>query len=350
MRKIAYLITISIVIALCSGCNNQEDFDCLISSSDQREVEDIDIIPRALHMPDVNRYKQGKLKQSRSYSETGSVIVNSEILLGQSYKIGNSIIGDYSNVGGPVIDLGKVKEKGSKRIISKDINLQDVKAYTYYNFDQFTDSTSITRKFSSGFSLNLGLFKIGRKKITTEIFKSAYTSSNESVFGELNILYRKSQFKLDATSGARKLYARECLSDEFQYDFNTSPIGSILDQYGPYVLIGYETGGKALGLYAAKTKSGASYHLHAKNLKDSIYASFSLNKDSISADATLKFKMDNGHVETSKQVLKESQLQIRTYGGFNNRGAIIGPMEIKNMSIDLTDWLQSLTDVNTHID
>lgn len=85
-----------------------------------------------------------------------------------------------------------------------------------------------------------------------------------------------------------------------------------------------------------------------QKLEFHIYASFSLNKDSISADATLKFKMDNGHVETSKQVLKETQLQIRTYGGFNNRGAIIGPMEIKNMSIDLTDWLQSLADVNKH--
>lgn len=259
MKKIAYLIILTMVVALFYGCNNQEELDCLINSSKQPKAEDIDIIPRALNMPDINRYKRGIAKKSRSYSEIGSVIGNSEILLGQSYKVGNTIIGDYSNVGRPVLDLEKVKAKGSKRITSKDINLQDVKAYTYYNFDQFTDSSSITRKFSSGFSLNLGLFKIGRKKITTEIFKSAYTSSNESVFGELNILYQKSQFKLDATSGARKLYARECLSDEFQYDFNTSPIGSILDQYGPYVLIGYETGGKALGLYAAKTKAGVSY-------------------------------------------------------------------------------------------
>lgn len=350
MKSIYSTIIISLVIAIFSGCDNHEDLDKPENPLEKRTTEDIVIIPRALNMPDVDRFKRNAndRKQPIFNSTRGPVIANDSSLLGRSYKVGNSIIGDYSNVGAPIIDLAKVEKKGKNRINSYAINHQDVKTYTYYNFDRFADSTSITKKIASGFSINLILFKIGRKKLTTEIFKSAFTSSNESVYGELNILCKKNKFELNATSAALQLYARECLTEEFRHDFHNSPVGKTLVDYGPYVMTAYETGGKALGLYAAKTVSGASYSLHEKNLKDSISASFSVNNDSLSAEVSLKFKMNNGHVSTSQQVLKNTELQIRTYGGRNNSGAIIGPVETKNMSIDLTDWLKSLSDVNTH--
>lgn len=263
-------------------------------------------------------------------------------------KEGNSILGDFSNLGMPVIDLEKVKATGSKRIQGHKINHPEFNSYTYYNFERYTDSTSITRKIAKGFSINLILFRIGRKELTTEIFKSAYTSTNESVYGELNASFIDSKFKLDDTSGARKKYAQECLTDEFREDFSSTPIGGILSSYGPYVLTGYETGGKALGLFAAKTQSGASYRIHEKDLKDSIQASFTYDKDSISAKASFSFKMNNGNVSASNYNIKDTQAQIRLYGGRYSGSTIIGPVDTKNMSIDLTSWVNSLSDVNTH--
>lgn len=299
-------------------------------------------------MPDVNRYRQTLNPHTRSSSETGSIICNSDELLGYTYKAGNGIIGDYANVGFQVIDIEKVRELGGKRITSHHLNDRATNKFTFSNFEHFTDSSSLTRKISHGFSLNLGFFKIGRKKTTTEVFKSAYTSSNQSVYGELDILIRDSRCLLNCVSNNRRLYARQCLTQEFKETLYGSAIGEIIDQYGPYVLIGYDTGGKALALYAAQTKAGASYSLHEKDLKDSIDASFKWDNDSSSVAASLNFKLNNGHVSTSQSNIKNTIVQIRTYGGKNYGNATIGPVDLKDLSVDLSAWEASLSDVNTH--
>ena len=338
------------IITILPSCNSEEEYINSDFLSDKPKVEDTVLIPRDPTMPEVNRFKH-KLENSKptrsDFKIEPKTAVSGE-LLGHSYRVGNSIIGDLDNAAGPVIDLEKVKSKGASRIQGFDLNMQDVKSYTYYNFDRFTDSASITNKFSSGFSLDLGIFKIGRKKIITEVFKSATTSSNEYVFGELNILKKKSKFTLNTTTASIRVYARECLTETFKENFNGSPIGNVLRDYGPFVIAGYVTGGKALGLYAAKTTSGAAYQLHEKDLKDSIQASFKISKDTEESNVSLKFNMNNGSVSTSTSNVKETQVQIRTYGGNQTSGAIIGPMKTKDMSIDLTEWLKSLADVNTH--
>lgn len=347
MRTIKYLTIVTLLLSICVGCQERELIDLTETLSNIPDDE-IEIIARSPSMPDVNGRHRPLIVESRASSETGALICNSEKLLGSTYKAGNGIIGDYANVGFQIIDIEKVKALGNNRISSHYLNDKVTDKFTFSDFEHFTDSSSITKKISHGFSLNLGLFKIGRKKTTTEVFKSAYTSSNQSVYGELDILIRDSRFTLDCVSSSRRIYARQCLTKEFKEALYGSTIGEIINQYGPYVLIGYDTGGKALALYAAKTKAGASYSLHEKDLQDSITASFTWNNDSSSVSASLKFKLNNGHVSTSQSSIKNTMVQIRTYGGRNYDNAIVGPIDLKNLSVDLSSWQSSLSDVNTH--
>lgn len=329
-------------------CANDED--SLRNIEDEKaNAENEVIIPRSSHMPDVNRYKSlNEMFPSTRTSQNGEPeICNDESFLGSGYTVGNSIIGDYSNVNYHVVDLEKVRSFGSNRILSKGLQTSDRVSFTYSNFDQYADSCSIVKKISSGFSINLGIFKIGRKKLTTEVFKSAFVSSNQSVYGELNLLIRKGQFKLETSPASIKLYARKCLTPEFSYVISTGTVGSIIDQFGEFVLTGYETGGKAFGLYAAKTKYGASYRLHEKTLQDSINASFVWDKkDNVSVE--LNFKPTNGFVSTSSSNIKETQVQIRTFGGITEANAIVGPIRSDSLSINLTDWVRSLSDSRYH--
>lgn len=335
------------MLLLCVGCQESELID-LPKKSNSIPDDKIEIIPRSPSMPDVNRHRKPLNITTRSSSETGATICNSDKLLGSTYKAGNGIIGDYANVGFQVIDIEKVRELGGKRVTSHYLNDGATNKFTFSDFEHFADSSSLTRKISSGFSLNLGFFKIGRKKTTTEVFKSAYTSSNQSVYGELDILIRDSRCLLECASSSRRIYARQCLTKEFKETLYGSTISEIIKQYGPYVLIGYDTGGKALALYAAQTQAGASYSLHEKDLQDSIDASFKWNNDSSSVSASLNFKLNNGHVSTSQSSIKNTMVQIRTYGGKNYGNATVGPVDLNTLSVDLSSWQASLSDVNTH--
>lgn len=347
MRIIKY-ISIVIVLSFCIGCYQETDLVDLIEKSKNISDSEIVIIPRSPLMPDVNSSHRSFMTNNRLSTETGSLICNSDKLLGSVYKAGNGIIGDYANVGFQIIDIEKVRALGNNRITSHYLNDKAMNRFTFSNFEHFTDSSSIVRKISHGFSINLGLFKIGRKKTTTEVFKSAYTSLNQSVFGELDLYIRDSRFTLDCVGFSRKIYARQCLSNEFKEALYGSPIGEIINRHGAYVLIGYDTGGKALALYAAESKAGASYSLREKNLQDSIDASFTWNNDSSSVSASLRFNLNNGHVSTSQSAIKNTKVQIRTYGGRNFENAIVGPVDLKNLSVDLSSWQSSLSDVNTH--
>lgn len=348
MKKLLNIHIFVLSLMLFAQCGNED-----ISLKNTHEGKDCSgietIIPRSSDMPDVKRYKSlNDIFPSTRSSQTGSPeVCNDESALGSGYRIGNSIIGDYSNVNYHVIDLIKVKSLGSNRILSKGLQTSDRKSFTYSSFEQYADSFSVTKKISSGFSINLGIFKIGRKKLTTEVFKSAFVSSNQSVYGELNLLVYKGQFKLETSTASIKLYARKCLTPEFRYAISSGPIGSIITQFGEFVLTGYNTGGKAFGFYAAKAKSGASYRMHEKTLQDSINASFVWDKkDNVSVE--LNFKPTNGFVSTSRSNIKETQVQIRTYGGVTEANAVVGPIRSDSLSIDLTDWIRSLSDNRYH--
>ena len=93
-----------------------------------------------------------------------------EDYIGVGYNVGNSLIGEYSNATDAVIDLEKLRSRFSKAITAFNISETKIEKTAYTDYDRYEKNTSVTKTVKSGFSLNLKLFKFGRKKETTEIF------------------------------------------------------------------------------------------------------------------------------------------------------------------------------------
>lgn len=280
------------------GCTNDESF------YEQSEIDDNGVVvlqERNAALPKEIRTRPVILEDktaTRAVNESGGIIGNSDVLLGYSYSIGNSILGDYENVISPVIDLMKVKEYGSDYITGRSLQVYMSERFSYSDYNSYESKLSQTKKVASGFQLNLGLFKLGRKKKTEETFKSELTSSQKVVYGELNLMLKNSSFNLQASDGARKFYARECLSPVFLRNLYSSTLGNILDTYGECILTGYITGGKACALYTGLSRNGSSSTSKETGMEKSIDASFSWKKNSVSGD--FQFGKGNFNYESSE--------------------------------------------------
>ncbi len=349
MKNYFSLVTLFVITLLFVACSN-DDSNCFDQNgvNFQNEVSDIILKERDSNLPQVitRDVTLERRPITRASGPNGEIIGNSDVLLGYSYTVGNSILGDYSNVISPIVDIKKVKAIDPEYITPKLLNTNFTKSFGYSNFDRYEYNSSVTKKVTSGLSLNIGIFKFGRKKTTTEVFTSQITNSNNVVYGELNLDIKNSSFALQTAEGARKLYARECLSETFMKNLYSTTLGGMLDEYGDFVLAGYITGGKAFGFYAGVAADGSSFEKREKDVNTDINASF--NWKSNSASGELKFGKNNGNSTSTGYSTKNTEIQIRTYGGNQSGQAVQGAVSLENMELNLTSWLNSLTNVNTH--
>lgn len=285
--------------------------------------------------------------KTRATNGSGALIGNSDKLLGYSYSVGNSVLGDFSNVGYQVVDIDKVKALPyTGYVSSKALQAYMSDRFSYADGESYAHKLSRTKKISYGFQLNLGLFKLGRKKKVEETFKSISSSSTHSVFGELNLLYANSAFNLQSSDGAKKLYARECLSTAFMKNLYSSTMSNILETYGQFILTGYITGGKAFALYAGETQSDESMTLKEKDMDHSIDASFSWKKDSASGD--FKFGKGNCSADTSSYNMQKLYTRLWLYGGTPHGASMNSADELKSIDFNLSPWVESLADNSKH--
>lgn len=347
MKNIIKLIAVGSITVLFAACTNEGD-DYNKSGDSQNEFCDVVLKERDSNLPEVVTKKivLERKPSTRANGGDEDMIGNSDILLGHSYTIGSSIMGEYDNVVTSVIDIEKVRALDPDYITPKRLTTNFTRSFAYSDFERYESKSVVTNKVASGVSLNLGLFKIGRKKTTTEVFTSGITSFKNVVYGELNLDIKHSSYLLQGTDGAKRVYARECLSKKFMTDLHTSTIGDILNTYGDFVLTGYITGGKAFGFYVGTDENESSTQQKETNMNTTINASFSWKSNSASGD--LEFGKGNSNLTSSGYSTKNNEIQIRTYGGNKGEHAVVGAASLDNLQIDLSSWLSSLNDVNKH--
>lgn len=342
------IITLVLMSLLFANCANDDSFETNSSISFNDSV--VILQERSPLLPKYAETRPIRLETknlTRAINAKGAIIGNSDALLGYSYSVGNSILGDYNNVGSSVINIDKVKSYSNDYITGKALQYYGTSRFSYSSENSYESKLSETKKIASGFSLNLGLFKIGRKKTTEKVFGSAYSYTNNTVFGELTIAYYNSSFNLQASEGSRKVYARDCLSDVFLRNLYSSTIGDILDTYGDYVLTGYMTGGKAFALYAGTNLKDSSYSAIEEKMDHSIDASFAW-EDKNSASGNLNFGNGNSSSSSSSNSLDSLKTKLWTYGGTQD-GEIMGSaQDLKKVDINLTSWVASLSDPSNH--
>lgn len=345
MSKLFCLLTGILFIAMMNSCSNEEIALPLENDKSLGGIilqERSNSLPKAINMPFIATSE----RRTRSVVTNGDLIGDSEVLLGYSYTVGNSILGSMENVKFPILDLDKIKSKYPTSITRKQLNSTDNYTFSYNGMSRYEANSQVSKTVKAGFGLNLGLFKVGREKKMTELFKSSYSSESNRVYGELNLEIKGSQYELLTTADKRKVYARECLSETFLTDLYRGTIGNLIDTYGPFVLRSYITGGKATALYSGKSAKGTSSESREKGLTNDINTSFTWKSNSASGNQS--FGKNTGSGSSSQYETQETEIYLETFGGDPAHRVIVAPQKLENLSVDLSPWLNSLSNRNTY--
>lgn len=346
MFKYYSIVTSILFLLLISSCSSKDDIEFGLTSECQSEDIILQERSNKLPIPISLPFTAQSKSMTRSLDAEGGIIGNSDVLLGYSYSVGNSIFGDLVNVKFPVIDLAKVKAKGDSYITPKRLNSNTTYVFSYNGLLKYESNSQISKSVKTGFNLSIGLFKIGRESMLSEKFSSSFNYGTNVVFGELNIEVRGSQFELNCTPEKLRVYAGQCLSSTFQTDLYRGTIGGIISRYGPFVLRSYITGAKATALYAGKSSSELSSSSKENSLNKDINASFSWEKNSVSG--SLSFGNGSNSGNSRNLETQNTEVYVQTYGGKPEHQVILGPQELAKLSLDLTPWLQSTKDRNLH--
>lgn len=346
-----YLILISILICFIS-CDNE----ILSHASEERDAKkaangDIMLQERDRSRPIILFKIKGKTRYG------GNDFKEPDAYLGYSYDYGESVEGNEADAKEPVIDLVRLKSKYPSYVTPKRLRQTYSSSRAWSSYDKFHKDSSVIKKVNSGFQLNVGIFKIGKKKKTTETFRSVLTTEDQSTIGEVSAEVRHGMFTLATTDVVTKRIASDYLDETFLSSLYNKPVEMLLKENGAFVLTSYFTGGRAIASYYGITSSLTSDITKTKDMEKNIDASFAWKPkddngnvmgDSLSGSLNFGRKRgDSLHIEQIG-VIKNVYFQVNTIGGAYDYSISSNVSNVKDVNYDLTSWLKSLNDESTH--
>lgn len=348
MKTFFYIIILSAVIPFFIACSDNLDLPTSQMSAIEAENSEGDVViqKRNPNLPEVvtkaPTFEEGLTRNN-------ATIGSSDKFLGYGYKLynGNYIPSDFDNFTHSILNIEAIKAYDESYVDEKYPNWNDQSSYTYYNFDDYTHFSTESKTIKTGFSLNLGLFSIGKKRTTVETFRTFINETMEQTYGEMNILFAHGKFMLLNSSGSTKVYARQFLRRSFINNLYTSTISSVINSYGDLVVVGYYTGGRAFAQYMGNAASSTNVEQWTKSLDTSITASLTYEGDSL--NASFGFNGKNGNFDSTVYKKQDIFLRVKTLGGIQNEeSAINTTMSLKDINIDLQSWRKSLNDSKNH--
>lgn len=273
--------------------------------------------------------------------------------MGYSYDYGESVDGNEADAKEPVIDLVRLKAKYPSYVTPKRLRQTYSWSRAWSSYDKFHQDSSVIRKVNSGFQLNVGIFKIGKKKKTTETFRSVLTTEDESTIGEVSAEVRHGMFTLTTTDVVTKRIAAEYLDETFLSSLYNKPIEMLLKENGTFVLTSYFTGGRASASYYGITSSSTSDVTKTEDMEKNLDASFAWKPKNATGDSisgSLNFGRGRGDSLHIQQIgsIKEVYFRVNTIGGSYDYSISSNVSNVKDVNYDLTTWLKSLNDESTH--
>lgn len=330
----------SLIILLTTACSNK--MDELADNTNQQNSSEVILQERDPNLP-----TEWTTKKPRTSTRAE---LPSELYIGRSYDVGNTIIGDVENVRLPVLRIDKIEEE--EKVEHDFAGATAIMKFAYADYDRYEKNVSTMKTINTGFSLNLKVFKIGRTKKITETFNSNSVSTNERVYGQVDIEVRHKSHLISATSGSAKELAADYLHPNYLFDLYFCPMTEVVSKYGPFVVTGYYSGGRATALYYGSSNSEHGYEGKETDMQTDVNTSFAWGESKGDTTASVKLKYgfgtNKGNNETSDTKLTKSFIQIRTKGGAYNLQSETSAEEIKKTSINLEPWLNSLNDENNH--
>lgn len=288
-------------------------------------------------------------RRLRSEYSNENLIINTDDRLGFGYQLkkGNLIWGDVANLKGPIIDLRAVKAYNSNYVQGNRLNTTETKTVSFSSYDRYYHKSKFSEKLSTGFSLDLKVLSLGKKESMTNTFKHLTDQTNQIATGELSINFANNQFTLQCSEANRKVYARNFLTKPFIESLYNSPIASTLLNYGDFVLTGYKTGGKAYATFCATSEKKLASNESESIMDLLINASVSSEKGS----GELHFGYNQADYDKFKKEkkLESCYMYMKTFGGVRKGGVSeVKPTSVDKVNVDLTLWVNSLSDESTH--
>lgn len=343
--KVHILLTICIS-AIFVSCSNDE---LLTNKFESAELTGVCVLQeRDPKLP--TEPLEYPIETEEAYSRSNGSTVGK---LGYSYFVGNSLIGNPENIGGKVLDINKIKDFDSELVDSTWINNYVSDRFAYTDYETYESHLFETKKITTGFKINLGLFSLGRKSTNLSTFSSDITSSQTVVYGELNMMYRYKSYTLKARDVERKYFARDCQTNSFKRNLYGSSIGKLIEAYGPFVLAGYVTGGKAVALFAGEGKTYDGKEKRTSAMNRAIDVSFqwpdknnSNKKDSVGGNAS--FGKTDSVMNGNTYDIKNLKTKLWIAGGTPIGATLNSTIDLAKVNIDLVPWVQSLSDPSKH--
>lgn len=349
MKTFFYIIILSAVIPFFIACSDNLDLPTSQMSAIEAENSEGDVViqKRNPNLPEVvtkaPTFEEGLTRNN-------ATIGSSDKFLGYGYKLynGNYIPSDFDNFTHSILNIEAIKAYDESYVDEKYPNWNDQSSYTYYNFDDYTHFSTESKTIKTGFSLNLGLFSIGKKRTTVETFRTFINETMEQTYGEMNILFAHGKFMLLNSSGSTKVYARQFLRRSFINNLYTSTISSVINSIWRSLLsLVIILVGELLLQYMGNAASSTNVEQRTKSLDTSITASLTYEGDSL--NASFGFNGKNGNFDSTVYKKQDIFLRVKTLGGIQNEeSAINTTMSLKDINIDLQSWRKSLNDSKNH--
>ena len=338
------LLNVFFVLSFCLtfiGCDNESVYS----------YREVDAYKTILKVRDSDYpwqpYKSKRGTLSKSVNSRLTLTFND--YLGRSYKETEYPFESAQNVGFPVIDIEKLSRDYPSYIAVKHLGVGEANSFAYSDFSRYTVNSNISRKIDTGFSLNLGLFKIGSKKQMSEVFSSSKIEEEKRVFGELNVTIKDASYSVQMSSNIKKKVMLNYISKEFMDElYNTMP-SELFYNYGGFVLAGFITGGRAVALYTGLYESDEEVTTKENNMNKDISASYGFKNnpgDNISGNLGIGKGFSNGQSSSGK--ISSMETSVKTLGGSFEFPSFSVPQSIDNININLSGWMSSLNNKSTH--
>lgn len=270
-----------------------------------------------------------------------------EDFVGRSYNNITSILGDQENILYPVIDLERLRADHSSYFKRDGLFKCQMSSFAYATDEEFERKSSTTTKVSSGFRLNLGFFSIGRKTEIERTFSTQVSESSQDAYGELNVEVQNALYSLMISSLSMRRIAAEYLDRDFIEQLYNLTIDELLSVYGPFVLTGYYTGGRASALYYGHKYQYSNASARVEGLQASMEASCVFNK-SDTLGFGFGFNNNKSEAEKTSSMFESVKMSVKTIGGGSNTGISMGAKTIVDLNLDLSGWLASLDNLDNH--
>lgn len=270
--------------------------------------------------------------------------------LGRAYDVTNGEFGTGDGVRFPIIDIDRLVADNPDYFMSKQLSYSEATRFSFSDFDRYQQKSNYSRKISGGFSLNLGLFKIGTKHKFDKAFSTDFIEDNKRVWGELNVTVRDASHELLMSTNTIKKIRDNYIRPSFIDELYNSPTSEIVKNYGGMVITGIVTGGKANALFTGNFLSTSNVQVEESSMDNSISASFTFKeKSSNSAGVEFGLGNSNGSTIALANNINEFRSTVKTYGGNYGISTFTVPKSIDDISIDLSAWAASMNDKTKHV-